>query len=114
MGEEKHERLVNFHLDDETKKELDILSKREGRSLKAIFNELAKEYVRVHKEGNPQHLLTSFQENEDFTGFPSMAIEYRKKKAWIKKYCNEDGRMNDMGKELWGHILQWKAEMQKL
>ena len=114
MIDKKDEKLVNFFLDIETKKELDILSKREGRSLKDIFAELATEYVKIHKEGNPQLLLTEYQENEDFVGFPSMAIAYPKKKTWIKKYCNEDGRMNDMGKELWGHVLQWQIELEKL
>ncbi len=107
------EKLVNFELDTTIKTELDIISKRDGKSLKMIFGEFAREYVKIHKEGNEQHLLTSYTENEDFRGFPSMAIDKINKKNYIQKYLQKDGRLNAMGQELWGHILQWQAELQK-
>ena len=112
--EKEEEKEVLFYMPKSLKTELAILAAREGKSIKEIMNEITAEYVKVHKEGNPQHLITKFSENEDFTGFPSMAIDYSKKKTWIEKYCNEDGRLNELGKELWGHVLQWKIELQKL
>lgn len=110
---EQEEELI-VYIPKSLKDEIKILAVREGKSIKDLVIEMAEEHVKIHKEGNPQHLLTQFQENVDFVGFPSMAIEYSKKKDWIKKFCNEDGRMNDFGKELWGHVLQWKEELQKL
>lgn len=107
------ERLFNFWMDEALKKELEILAVREGRSLKEILNEQARKYVEVHKEGNPQHLLTSFTENEDFIGFPAIGIEYLKKDIYVKKHCIDDDRLNDFGKELWGHVTQWYHLMRK-
>lgn len=107
------EKLVNFELDVDIKTELDIISKRDGKTLKVIFNDFAREYVKIHKEGNEQHLLTSYTENEDFRGFPSMGIDYINKKNYIKKYLQKDGRLNRLGEELWGHIIQWQTELQK-
>ena len=108
------EKPILFNYDEDKKKELAILAKREGRTLKEILTEIADEYLKVHKDGNPQHLMTNFVENEDFTGFPSMGVSYDMKKKYIKKHLSKDNRMNDLGKELWGHVLQWEKELRKL
>ena len=105
---------VYFQMPEKLKRELKILASREGRTIKEILNEQTAKYVKVHKEGNPQHLMTNFTENEDFTGFPAMGIDFLKKKSYIKKYLSKDGRLNHTGKELWGHVNQWLAELQKL
>jgi hypothetical protein len=111
---EENDKLVNFFMRKDLKTELDILSKREGRSLKEIFNEVIEDYVKAHKEGNPQHLMESFIENEDFVGFPSVAIDFEKKKAYIEKNCQVDGRLTDFGKELLGHVTQYYSVLMKL
>jgi len=108
------ERGIMFQCEEALKKELDILSKREGRTLKEIMSELIKEYVKTHKEGNPQHLILKFMENEDFTGFPAMAIDYSKKKEYVLKFLQEDGKLNKLGRELWGHVSQWQLQLEKL
>lgn len=112
--ENKDETLFNFWIDRETKIELQIIAVRDGTSMKDILNDLAKSHVKLHKEGNDQHLLTSYTENEDFAGFPSMGIDFINKKNYITKYLQKDGSLNELGKELWGHVLQWQSELQKL
>lgn len=97
----------------ELKKEFKILAVREGKSMKDIIIEVLGEYVKIHKDGNPQHLITNFSENEDFKGFPSMGIDYNKKKQYTKKFLQKDGRLNKLGQELWGHTNQWFKELQK-
>jgi len=112
--EEIVEKLVNFELDVKIKKELDIISKRDGVSLKEILGALVADYVKAHKDGNDQHLMTNFIENEDFTGFPSIAISFMNKKEYVQKYLQADGRLNTLGVEMWGHVNQWFSELQKL
>lgn len=101
-------------IDDDLKKELDILSAREGRTLKDIVIEQIKDYVKTHKEGNPQHLMTSFLANEDFIGFPAMGISGEKKQEYVKKYLLLDGdRLSPLGLELWAHICHWQEILKK-
>jgi len=111
--EEEEEKLFNFYMEKSTKTELLIIAARDGSSLKEILNGLAKDYVKKHKEGNDQILLTSYTENEDFAGFPSMGIDYVNKKNYIETYLQKDGTLNELGKVLWGHVNQWFQELQK-
>ena len=73
--------------------------------------------MKLHKEGNPQHDLKKFMENEDFVGFPSIAIDKIKKEEYIKNNCLkkdiETGELvfTDFGKELWNHVTQWYYEL---
>lgn len=109
----EEEDKVYFFMPKALKLELQLLAKREGKTLKEILNEQAADYVKVHKEGNPQHLMLKFLENEDFKGFPAMGIDYLNKKNYIKKYLQKDGKLNKLGQELWGHVSQWQSELQK-
>ena len=97
MSEEK---LVNFHINAELYHELKILAAREGRKIKDILAEEIAKYVKIHKKGNPQHLMTSFTDNEDFVGFPSMAIDNINKEIWLDK----NPKLND---ELAGRVQEW-------
>ena len=101
------DKLVNFFLDEEKKRELDILAKREGRTLKEIFTEITEEYLKIHKEGNPQHLITSFQDNEDFMGFPSMAVSLENKRKYLERLDPK------MANELFWHIQEWESILKK-
>lgn len=100
-------------IEEDLKKEVKILAAREGKTVKEIVISQLMSYVKEHKEGNPQHELTKFIENEDFLGFPSIATDYNTKITYIEKHMQKDGRLTQMGKELWGHILQWQKELQK-
>ena len=104
------EKLVNFVLDEKLKQELDILSKREGRTLKEIFSELVGDYVKTHKEGNPQHLMDSFLENTDFLGFPSIALSKQNKLKWFDSLSVSD---TDKEKLFW-HIQEYKSILESM
>ena len=79
-------RLLNLELNEELHKELKQLAARESRSIKDIFTEQITEYIKIHKEGNPQHLITKSMENENFMGFPAMAIDTKNKKSFLQKF----------------------------
>ena len=114
MSEEK---LVNFQLDAKIYHDLKMLAVRENRTIKDILKEEIESYIKVHKEGNPQHLLSKFIENEDFTGFPSIAVNKQKKKEYLMAYCvelNDKEKLNPFGIELWNHVTQWYHLMEKL
>jgi len=114
MKKEKEiEILFNFWMPESLKKELHLLAVREGSTMKDILNEQALEYIKKHKNGNPQHLITSSIENDDFVGIPLMALDFINKKRYIKKNLTKDDRLNKLGKEVWGHICQWSGELQK-
>ena len=66
MAEQK---LVNFMLDVEIYQELKSLAVRENRTIKDILKEEIENYCKIHAEGNPQHTMDSFNENDDFHGF---------------------------------------------
>jgi hypothetical protein len=93
--------------------ELKILAARENRTVKEILSEQIEKYCKVHKEGNPQHLISTFLENEDFVGFPALAIEFNNKKSYILKNCSSNKKLNPFGQELFGHICQWYSELRK-
>ena len=104
------EKLINFNGDSDQYHELQLLAKRENTTVKKLFNDFMEDYNKKHKEGNPQHLITSSIENEDFIGFPSIAIDYDKKKSYILKNCVEPldkDRLNPFGVELWNNVTQW-------
>lgn len=101
------EKLVNFHLDSEIYHDLKMLALRENRTVKDILREEIEDYIKVHKEGNPQHLISKFMENEDFIGFPSIAIDKILKENYIKKNCIDENGLNEFGNQLWGHVTQW-------
>lgn len=114
MKNTEEEDKVYFFMPKALKLELQLLAKREGKTLKEILNEQAADYVKVHKEGNPQHLMLKFLENDDFKGFPAMGIDFEKKKNYSSKYLQNDGRLNNLGKELLGHVSQWNSVLMKL
>ena len=95
------------------KKELQVLAVREGRTIKDIINEQVENYVKIHKHGNPQHLITSYQKNESFVGLPALGIDFKNKKSYIKKHLQKEGRLNKLGQEAWNHANQWFQELKK-
>ena len=105
---------ILFNIDEEVKTELAVILARDGDSFKDVLTELIKQYVKLHKEGNSQHVMTTFMENEDGAGFPTMGIDYNNKKNYTEKYLQKDERLNKLGKELWGHVNQWYTILEKL
>lgn len=101
------EKLVNFRLNAELYQQLKILSVRENRKIKDILREEIENYCKVHKEGNPQHLITKYQENEDFVGFPAIAIALERKRNYVETHCQNDGKLNEFGQGLWFNVVEW-------
>ena len=93
---------------DKMNQELKLLAAREGKTVREILTEQALEYVKIHKEGNPQHLLTQYQENEDFLGFPAMSINTEAKKNYLKKMPK------DMIQEMAYHLQEWEGFLKQL
>jgi len=91
--------IVKFPKEIHTK--LKTLAARENRSMTLILTELAKEYIKAHANGNPQHLLTSYTENEDFLGFPNITLSPQNKRNYLKKMPE------DMRIELLYNVQEW-------
>jgi len=90
---------INFNKD--LWHEFKILAARESRPASVIINEIMYDYLEVHKEGNPQHLLTNYTDNEDFMGFPAIALSPENKRKYLKRMPE------DMKVELQGHVQSW-------
>jgi len=88
-------------MDKELQHELKMIAVRESRTIKEILIEQIEAYIKTHKEGNPQHLLTKYTDNEDFLGFPAIALSPKNKRKYLKKMPE------DMKLELQGHVQSW-------
>lgn len=101
-------RLHNFYLDEEIHQNFKILAARESRSMTDIIVELIEEYLKKHIEGNPQHLITSSMDNEDFTGFPNITLDPEKKRKYLKKLPKK------MIEELRFNVDEWSGMIKEL
>jgi len=97
-----------LNIDKNLQHELKILAVRESRSIKDILIEQIEEYIKTHKEGNPQHLITKFTDNEDFMGFPAIALSPDNKRKYLKKMPK------DMIKELRFNVEEWVGMLKEL
>jgi len=98
--------LVNFEYDKEKWQQFRLLAMRESRTVKSIITEVIDEYLKIHKEGNPQHLITLFTENEDIQGFSAVGINNEKKQKWIDKNPK-------LKEEMVVKIQEWKFIFEK-
>ena len=83
------EKLVNFRTEEEEYNELKLLALKERTTVKALLSSLVSDYVKQHKDGNPQFTLEQFGD-PDFIACPAF---YRDAKTWenyIKKANNEE------------------------
>jgi len=65
-------RLMNFQISEELHNELKIMAARESRKMGEIITEQVEAYIKIHKEGNPQHLITTYVMR---MGFASVSVE---------------------------------------
>lgn len=103
--------LVNFQMPEELHKELKLLAIREGKTLKQILNEQAVDYIKIHKEGNPQHLITTWTKNMDIIGFPAIGVPIEKKRQWVKKQLTHDKKM---AQEFYTHVCEWAGIIKEM
>ncbi len=108
------EKPLLINIDENIKSEFEIIVKREKSTNKKLLTQIIKEFVEAHKEGNDQHLMTSFLENDDFIGFPSVALNLDKKKAYVEKnLITADGRLTELGTKLFYHTQEWFTILRK-
>jgi len=106
--EDSGERMTSFVLDAQTLNQFKSIITREGKSMKVMIEDYMKDYNKIHAEGNPQHTIDSFSENEDFKGFPSIAIDKKKKEKWIGLPQNKDEINN-----LFWHVQEYMTILKK-
>jgi len=99
---------MNFAISKDLRNELKIMAARESRKMAEIIIEQIENYIKVHKEGNPQHLLTAYTDNEDFMGFPAMAISDQNKRIYLQKMPE------DMREQMMFHLQSWSAFLKEL
>ena len=107
------EKYHGVYLEEEVAKEFKILATREGKKIKQLHKDIILEYVKTHKEGNPQHLIQQWLENEDFTGLPAMGISLDNKKSYTAKHLIKEQRLTDLGQQAWGHVCEWYTILKK-
>ena|SRR3990167_10836986 len=72
------EKLVNFRMDEAKYHDLKMLALKERTEVKALLTGLVEEYLKVHKDGNPQFTLEQFKD-PDFVACPAF---YRDGQTW--------------------------------
>ena len=72
------EKLVNFRFDEEKYNELKMLALKERTNVKNLVSQLLDEYIKTHKDGNPQFKLEQFAD-PDFIACPAF---YRDGRTW--------------------------------
>lgn len=99
--------MTSLYMNKDLWHEFKILAARENRPATAIINEIMHEYLKTHKEGNPQHLLTNYTDDEDFLGFPAMSIKTIKKREYLKKMPE------DMKLQMKYHLQEWEGMLKE-
>ena len=72
------EKLVNFRCDEDMYNELKMLALKEHTTTKALIQGLLSDYVKEHKDGNPQFTIDQFAD-PDFLACPAF---YRDNRTW--------------------------------
>jgi len=85
--------LINFEVTKEIRDELKILAARESRSIKDILTEVSLDYIKVHTEGNPQHLMDNFLDNIDMRGYPALGAKFEEISNWFETYKDDEKLM---------------------
>lgn len=83
------EKLVNFRTEEEQYNELKLLALKERTTVKALLGRLVSDYLKEHKDGNPQFKLDQFKD-PDFMACPAF---YRDLNTWdnyLKKADNKE------------------------
>ena len=78
---------MNFRFDEEKYNELKMLALKERTNVKSLVSNLLDDYIKAHKDGNPQFKLEQFVD-PDFIACPAF---YRDGRTWenYMKNANE-------------------------
>lgn len=83
------EKLVNFRFDEEKYNELKMLALKERKPVKILVSSLIDDYIKTHKDGNPQFKITQF-EDPDFIACPAFYRDARTWENYISKSTDEE------------------------
>lgn len=72
------EKLVNFRFDEEGFEDLKDLARKERVSLKSLLTSILSDYIKNHKDGNPQYTI---EQSMDLN-FMACPAFFRDSKAW--------------------------------
>ena len=100
-------KMTSFNFDESMLSEFKNLANREGKSMKDLLEDYMENYIKIHKNGNPQHLIDNFIDNVDFVGFPAIALDIKNKKKHLEKMDKE------MADKLYWHIQEWSTILNK-
>ena len=73
-----NEKLVNFRFDEDKYRELKMLALKERKPVKHLISDLIDDYIKIHKDGNPQFKIDQFAD-PDFMACPAF---YRDGRTW--------------------------------
>lgn len=83
------EKLVNFRMDEAKYHDLKMLALKERTEVKALLTGLVEEYLKIHKDGNPQFNLDQFADPE-FIACPAFYRDARTWENYIKNSNDEE------------------------
>lgn len=83
------EKLVNFRFDEEKYNELKMLALKERTNVKNLVSQLLDDYIKTHKDGNPQFKLEQFAD-PDFIACPAFYRDGRTWEHYISKATKEE------------------------
>jgi hypothetical protein len=80
--------------EDGVYKEFLGLLKSHDQKQREVFTELMKDYIKVHKNGNPTYTLKPFIEDSEFSAFPAMGSSTENLVKFAQK--TSDSMLDDM------------------
>ena len=84
-----------MNISEEKLKELKILAAKEGTTIKHILESQIDEYLKIHKDGNPQYTIEQFQD-ENFMATPAF---YRPFSVWEQYMKNASDKEKESLKQ---------------
>ena len=89
------EKLVNFRTDEEKYNDLRMQALKEHTTVKQLLSDLIDDYLKKHKDGNPQYTIDQF-EDPNFVACPAF---YRDSEAWRHYLSQADAKELEHVKE---------------
>jgi len=76
------EKFMGVYLDEDKINEFHMLALKERKKLKTLHLEIIEDYIKKHKDGNPQYIIDQFND-PDFIACPAFYSNYQK---WLSYY----------------------------
>lgn len=89
------EKFTGIYLDESLIHEFHLLALKERKKLKELHKQIVEDYVKAHKDGNPQFKITQF-EDPNFIACPAF---YRDAKTWENYIKNAEPKEREKLKQ---------------